>query len=197
MKHLILGLLFISLTSFSSKNQSDVKNYYGIPDVLVFKNIEYKLLTSYHPNNVYYKQEYVPVNETGEHYNSMLIIDFYITDHPIKFLLEKKEGEITERRKNDPIAVFEQFENADLGEYMLDFTMSEGDGKKLTLVEKNVYRYKNYTDKAGDKGILLFALSQRGYGDGLKTFFDSIKENKMTDINAVGMYNIPNIEIAK
>lgn len=194
-KNIALGLFLVGLSSFSPKKKDDIKNYYGIPTILNFNNTNYKLLASYHPNEVYYKQEYVPTNETGEHYNTMLIIDFVITDKPTLSIVQHKEMEVTARKKNDPVANYEQLENDDLREYMLDFMMSEGDGEKLTLVERNIYRYKTYTDKSGKTGVLLFGLSQRGYGDGLKSFFTSIKENRINDINKVGAYQIPSINI--
>src|SRR5438067_1989097 len=111
-------ILLISLCSFTYL-KNDIKNYYGISDTLTFNNTSYKLVASYHPNDGYYKQEYIPTGESPDHYNTMLIVDFYVTDQPVKRLVKIKENEITTAKKTDPVANFEQFENTELGEFLI------------------------------------------------------------------------------
>lgn len=194
-KLLYLTASLLMLSSFTYRYADEIKNYYGISDILTFDNIQYKLSASYHPNDVYYKQEYIPEGELVDHFNTMVIIDFVITDAPAKQMLKIKAKELDDRKKNDVVVHYEIMENADQGEYMLDFILSESKGDKVSIVERNVYRYKNYTDKSGHKGILLFAISQRGYDDGITDFFGNLKKNRIADINKVGAYDLPVIEI--
>lgn len=194
-KLLSLIALFALTTSFIYKNNDDVKNYYNIPETLTFDNIQYKLVASYHPNDVYYKQEYIPSGESADHFNKMVLIDFVITDALAKKMLQMKAKELDDRKKSDAVTHYEVMENDDKGEYMLDFILSDGKGDQITVVERNVYRYKNYTDKAGHKGILLFGISQRGYDNGITPFFTNLKKTRIDDINKVGAYNIPDIDI--
>lgn len=187
--------IFVSLCSFSVFQLDDIKNYYGTSETIVFNNVNYKLISSYHPNTIYYKQEYIPAGESPDRYNSMIVVDFYITDQPAKKLLEIKENEMTGRKKTDPVVSFERFENEQLGEYLLDFTLSDSKGDKPTVVEHNLYRFKNHTTKSGKKGILLFGFSHRAYGDGILNFSNSIKTNQITSINRLTQFTLPNIDV--
>ena len=67
-------------------------------------------------------------------------------------------------KATNPLVNYEMFQKN--GEYLLDFLLSANaaDGKTVDIVERNVYRYKTFTDKSGKKGILLFAVSVRSYG---------------------------------
>ncbi|MFB9840763.1 hypothetical protein [Mucilaginibacter ginsenosidivorans] len=106
----------------------------------------------------------------------MVIVDFVITDAPAKTLIGMKIKELNDRKKDDPVVNYDMMENAGKGEYILDFVLSEQNGGKVSTVERNVYRYKGYTDSSGHKGILLFAISQRGYGDDIVAFFGNLKK---------------------
>lgn len=194
-KALYLVVLLWLISSFTYKNNQDVKNYYNIPEILTFDNIQYKLVASYHPDDTYYKQEYIPAGESADHFNKMIFIDFAITDAAPRAMLDLKAKEMQDRKKNDPVVNYEIMENSAKGEYMLDFILSDTKDGKLTVVERNVYRYKNYSDKTGHKGVLLFAISQRGYDKDITAFFKNLKNTRVDDINKVGSYNIPDIEI--
>jgi hypothetical protein len=190
-----LLLLTFFLSGFTIKNNDEVKNFYGISEVITYDNVQYKLVASYHPNEHYYKQEYIPAGESAEHFNRMLIIDFYITDALNKQVAQLKEKELDKRKAIDAVVNYEKFENVELGEYMLDFVLSDANQDKISVVEHNTYRYKNYTDKAGHKGVLLLAISQRGYLEKIGDFLKSVKESKIDGINKLVVYQMPKIEI--
>lgn len=190
----LIVLLWLT-TGFTHKSGQDARNYYNTPEMLTFDNVQYKLVASYHPNDIYYKQEYIPAGESVDHFNKMVFIDFVITDANSREMLDMKAKEMQERKKNDAVVNYEIMENNADGEYMLDFILSDSKNNKLTVVERNVYRYKSYSDKAGHRGILLFAISQRGYDKDILMFFKNLKTNRVDDINKVGLYNIPDIEI--
>lgn len=194
-KALLLVSLLWLITSFTYKNHQDVKNYYNIPGTLTFDSIQYKLVASYHPEDSYYKQEYIPAGESADHFNKMLFIDFALVDATPREMLDLKAKEIQDRKKNDPVVNYEILGNNAKGEYILDFILSDSKDGKLTVVERNVYRYKYYTDKAGHRGVLLFAISQRGYDKDITAFFKNLKNTRVGDINKVGSYNIPDIGI--
>jgi hypothetical protein len=194
-KALYLIAILLLTTSFTYKNDQDVKNYYNIPDILTFDNVQYKLVASYHPEESYYKQEYIPAGESADHFNKMLFIDFARTDATPREMLDLKAKEIQDRKKSDPVVNYEIMENNAKGEYMFDFILSDTKDGRITVVERNIYRYKYYTDKAGHRGVLLFAISQRGYDKDITSFFKNLKNTRVDDINKVGLYNIPEIEI--
>jgi hypothetical protein len=188
------SLLFL-LACFPYQGNAQVKDYYNIPDTLTFDSIQYKLSASYHPKEIYYKQEYIPDGESADHFNTMVTIDFLITDVPAKNLLVSKVKELIERKKNDPIVQYEMRYNKEKDDFILDFTLSKDIESKAGLVERNVYKYMNYIDSAGHKGVLVFAISQRGYGDNIAAFFGKLKNTRTSDIKKLGQYHVPNIMV--
>src|SRR5438067_1075478 len=100
-KTLYLVALLWMTSSFTYKNDQDVKNYYNVPGILTFDNVQYKLVASYHPEDSYYKQEYIPAGESADHFNKMLFIDFVLTDATPREMLNIKAKEIQDRKKND------------------------------------------------------------------------------------------------
>lgn len=96
-------------------------------------------------------------------------------------------------KKTNPVVNYQIFENN--GEYILDFLVSENskDGKEILIAERNIYRYQMIT--GNNKGILLFAVSERGYKENIEAFFNNLKNNSTKMIEAVGTYPLPNIKI--
>jgi hypothetical protein len=194
-KSLSLAFLLLTLLCFTNNGSAQTQNYYNIPETVTFDSVQYKLSASYHPQDNYYKQEYIPAGESPDHFNKMVTIDFLITDGPAKDLLVSKVRELIELKKSDPVVQYEMRRNPEKDEYILDFVFSKDIGSKSGLVERNVYRYINYTDSAGHKGILLFAISQRGYGDNITAFFGRLLKTRGDDIKKLGQHDIPKIEI--
>ncbi|WP_333597824.1 hypothetical protein [Chryseobacterium flavum] len=97
-------------------------------------------------------------------------------------------------KKANPVISYQIHENK--GEYILDFLISENskDNKEVLIAERNIYRYKIISNKKS-KGILLFALSERGYPENMDSFFNNLKTNTSKLIETVGNYNLTNIEI--
>ena len=83
------------------------------------------------------------------------------------------------------------------GETMLDFllTANSPDGKKIAIIERNVYRYKKIKDKSGHKGVLLFGVSTRAYNKDASNFLTDLETKKMDLMNKVGMYCILEITL--
>ena len=187
--------LWVITTGLTCQKNSGVKNLYNISETLTFDNVQYKLVASYHPNDIYYKQEYIPAGESAGRFNKMILIDFAITDASAREMLDIKAKEMQDRKKSDPVVNYEVMENNAQQEYILDFILSDGKGEKVNVVERNVYHYKNYLDRSGHKGVLLFGISQRGYDNGIPSFFTNLKKTRMDDINKVGLYPIPDIDI--
>lgn len=81
-------------------------------------------------------------------------------------------------------------------EYILDFLISENskDNEEILIAERNVYRYK-LINKNGNKGVLLFGISERGYQENMDTFFNNLKTDSSKLIEIVGNYKLPDIEI--
>ena len=112
-------------------------------------------------------------------------------------LAKAKIAELKQLKESNPLVNYEMFQKN--GEIIIDFLLSENspDGKNINIVERNVYRYKEITDKNGKKGVMLFGVSERSYGNDVDAFLSSLKKNKSTLTNAVAAFVIPEITIKK
>jgi len=194
-KSLILFLI-IPLCFFKAqnKNKNKINDYLNIPGPINLNQKEYNLVWSSHPNENYFKQEYLSSNENVNKYNNMVLIDFIKGDFNLRDVVNQKVTELQEMKKTNPVVNYQILENN--GEYILDFLISQNskDGKEILIAERNIYRYK-LINNGKDKGILLFAMSERGYPENIDSFFNNLKANSTQLIEIVGNYKLPDIEI--
>jgi hypothetical protein len=181
-------LLLVSIIGFSQ----NVENYLQTEKVIKFDNKDYNLVWSSHPNEVYYKQEYLTKDQSIEKFKTMVTIDFLKGDFKIKDLVNGKIQELENAKKSNPIINWTVLEKD--GETILDFLMSVSskNGKELLVVERNIYRYTKNAN-----GLLLFAISERAYKNEIDDFFINLKENKNSLIIKVGSFKIPEIKSKK
>lgn len=193
MKFKIL-FLFLMIPMFCLKAQNKVQEYLGIPGPITLGQKVYNLAWSSHPNDMYFKQEYIEPKENINRYNSMILIDFVKGDFNLKEVIDRKIAELEAMKKINPIVNYQILEKG--GEYILDFLISENskDGKEILIAERNVYRYKLITNSTNN-GLLLFAISQRGYKENMDYFFKNLKTSSSQLIEVVGNYKIPEIKI--
>lgn len=189
-------VVFTMLTGFTSRPGDEVTNYYGISETLNFNGLTYNLSWSSHPNDTYYKQEYIPKDNTADHFKDMVMIDFIITDIPVEKAVAAQIATIKERKKTDIVCNYKVLSNKDNpGNYILDFIMSEGNGGDVNLVEWSAYHYKAYTDKAGHKGVLLFSICHRAYDNAAMDFMKSLHTYRDTNLTQLIKYDVPEIQI--
>jgi hypothetical protein len=185
-------LLFLSI----GVNSQNVENYLETEKIIKFDNKNYELVWSTHPNEVYYKQEYLTKEQTLERFKSMVTIDFLNGEFKVKDLVNQKIQELENAKKTNPIINYSVLEKG--GETIIDFLMSVSskDGKKLLVVERNIYRYTNIETEE-TKGLLLFSVSERAYEGEIGEFFSELKKDKNSLIIKVGNIEIPKINPKK
>ncbi|UWX61030.1 hypothetical protein N0B40_01885 [Chryseobacterium oranimense] len=76
----VLSTLFLLLT-LSLNAQNKTVDYLNIPGPIKLDNKIYNLVWSSHPNENYYKQEYLSSNEKIEKYNTLALIEFVEGDY--------------------------------------------------------------------------------------------------------------------
>jgi len=103
--------------------------------------------------------------------------------------------ELKQLKITNPLINYEVFQKN--GEVLLDFLISQNseDGKKVIIIERNVYRYTSFVGKNGQKGVLLFSASERAYDNKVDSFLIALKINKQQLLNAVAAYKMPKIVI--
>lgn len=187
-------LIFLLLPFITLTAQNKVTEYLNIPRDITIDSKTYHLAWSSHPNDNYYKQEYLASNDNIEKYNTLIMIDFVKGDFNLQDAIDQKISELEEMKKQNPIINYKTYENK--GEYILDFIISKNsnDGKEILIAERNVYRYKLISDK-NNSGILLFGISERGYKENIDLFFKNLQENSTKTIEAVGKFQLPDIKL--
>ncbi|NIF06935.1 hypothetical protein F3J23_15945 [Chryseobacterium sp. Tr-659] len=192
-KTLILFLI-LPLSFLKAQNKNKINDYLNIPGPIHLNQKEYNLVWSSHPNENYFKQEYLSSKEDINKYNSMVLIDFVKGDFSLKEIVDQKVAELQEMKKVNPVVNYQILEKN--GEYILDFLISKNskDGEEILMAERNIYRYK-LINKNQSKGVLLFAISERGYPENMDSFFNNLKANTSKLIEMVGNYKLPDIEI--
>ena len=184
----------ISIIAYG-QNSKPITEYLNVPGPIVLNKDSFKLAWSSHPSSNYYKQEYIGSKDKIEKFKKMVMVEVLIGEVKAADLAKAKISELNQLKQTNPIVNHEVFQKN--GEIIVDFLLSENspDGKKVNIIERNVYRYKEITDKNGKKGVMLFGISERGYGNEVDTFLSSLKKNKSTLTNAVAGFVIPEITI--
>ena len=125
----------------------------------------------------------------------MLTLHLFIKRMSIQEAVEKKVIELEQRKKTDPVCNYVVNESPDGKEFMIDCLFGESKADKMTVVEFNVYKFKQI-DLGGDKmGILIYAYSKRSYGDHITKFLKSLKNTRTEYLNVMIEADIPPIRI--
>lgn len=169
-----------------------------VPGPISFDKKMYNLSWSSHPSTGYYKQEYLVKGDDQNNFHSMVMLEAITGDAAIKEIVGAKLAELKKMKESNPMVNYDVINNPKTGEYLIDFllTANAADGS-LSIAERNVYRYKNFTDKAGHKGVLLFGISSRVYGQDIKPFLASLKSTRSDLVNKTAAATIPEISISK
>ncbi|MBK9486116.1 MAG: hypothetical protein IPO01_13205 [Chitinophagaceae bacterium] len=198
MKSILTLFIFIAalLTSTLSHAQNAVDKL-NVPGPIMIGKKSHALTWTANPSAGFYKQEYIPAGDNVNKFKSMVMLDLSLGNFILKDIVGAKIAELKKMKATNPLVNYEMFQKN--GEYLLDFLLSANaaDGKTVDIVERNVYRYKTFTDKSGKKGILLFAVSVRSYGKDIDTFLKALKTGKAALLNEVAQFIIPAVTISK
>ncbi|MBX0334619.1 hypothetical protein K3G39_15365 [Pontibacter sp. HSC-14F20] len=187
-------LLALVISGFTMDRSKPI-DYLNIPGPINFNDTNFNLVWSSNPNANYFKQEYIPAGEVVERYNQMILVEVVFGDLTVEDAVKAQVNVIQQRKKTDQVAQYQIIENPNTGEIILDFLMSAGTKKKLDVVEWNAYRYKAFEDEKGRKGILLFAISRRGYNENITPFLKGLKDERVGIINLLGAYEMPTVRV--
>lgn len=172
------------------------KDYLKVPGPIVFDNKAFDLNWSSHPSANFYKQEYVVKGDSPDQFNIMLLTDVVTGGPAIKDVVNAKVEELKSMKKENPVVNYEVIGNPKTGEYLLDFLLSANDANgNMNIVERSVYRYRSFTDKAGQPSVQLFGVSTRSYGADINKFFVALKANRKDLVNKVAEFKMPEVKI--
>lgn len=191
-----LMLFFLISTISHSQNTKAIKDYLGIPGPVSFDNKSYSLSWSSHPAANFYKQEYIVKGDSADHFKSMILFDLLTGNSTIKEIAAAKIEELKTAKATNPLVTYEIFDNPTTGEYMIDFVLTANSASgQLDIAERNIYRYTKFTSASGQKGILLFGVSTRSYGNNINQFLANLKTSKKYLVNLTAKFKIPVVKL--
>lgn len=187
---LLAGLIPLLSPAQAPKSPFD---YLHVPGPILFERTAYQLAWTSHPTPAFYKQEYLAAGTAPSRFTSMIFFDLLKGNLTVKEAAGAKMAELKILKETNPLVSYQLIELPKTGEFLLDFLLSQAtpDGKSQSIVERNVYRYKQLTDPSGKKGILLFGVSQRSYGADTETFLASLKRTKADLPAKVEQFKLP------
>ncbi|MDR2149202.1 MAG: hypothetical protein LBE91_22405 [Tannerella sp.] len=167
----------------------------GVKGPLKFNGINFNLAWTDRPRDTYYIQEYLPDGERVENFNQLLTIHILDTDVSLPRAVEQKENELTERKKTDPVCNYKIIKSADGKEFIIDFLLGESKDGEMTIVEFNIYRYREIQINNNPKALLIYAYSKRAYGDNITAFLQKLADDRTIYLNEMASTEIPAITI--
>lgn len=179
--------------SNTEPKKNSVTDYLNTGNEIIFENEKYNLVWSSNPSPNYYKQEYLSSKDSLEKFKKLILIEAIVGKTDPKSAADIKVAELKKLKQIDPMVNFDLFEKN--GEIMLDFIVSN----KIPdseVIERNVYRYKTFTDKNSKEGVLLFGVCERAYGNDITNFLTELKAKRFDVPNAAGSFQIPQITIS-
>lgn len=191
-----LFIVFVIVFAAQHTNaQEDVADYMHVPGPIIFNNSTYYLEWSASPVNNYYKQQYLVKGDTLDHYKKLVLIDVLLDTVSAKNLVFYKLRALQQRKKTDAAMDYHLIASPDSSEYVVDFIQSEG-SPKTDCVEWNAYLYKAFKDINGHKGVLLFGVSMRAYGNNIDDFIGSMRDRRESVIQQLIKYPLPVVKIS-
>lgn len=190
----ILFLFVISLMSFSTIGEEPVERI-GLKGPLVFDKTNFSLAWTAHPNENYYVQEYLPKNETVEHFNQLLTVHVFTMDVSVDSAVEQKVKELNKRKETDKVCNFSIMKSPDGKESIIDCLLSSGSNDKVDIVEFIIYRYKQIELKNNKKALLIYAYSKRSYDDKITPFFKNLQTDRPELLSMMTSTQMPTILI--
>jgi hypothetical protein len=179
--------IFFALILMAVPAAAQVVDFLGIPGPIDFDGKSYELAWSSRPSENYSKQEYVPVGQSVENYDQMLLVERLTGNVKVIDAVKSQIGMLEKRKGADPVVNFEVLQKHATGEVALDFLVSAKDPKGEYIVEWNLYRYVPVKS-----GVLLFAVSHRAYGnDNAKAFLGGLKRLRTGQMGAFLKASLP------
>lgn len=191
----VITLTIINITL--AQINKPVTDFIAVPGPIVFDSKAYILDWTSHPDLNFYKQEYLVKGELAGKYRTMVLIDVTSGQQELKDVVVAKIAELKKMKESNPIVNYEIIRNPQTGEYILDFvlTANAADGS-ISIIERNVYRYKAFTDKANKIVVMLFGVSNRAYGAAAADqLIVSLKKTRKDLINKVSQFKMPELKI--
>ncbi len=187
-----LGAALLALGLMATSAFAQATDRLGVPGPIDFEGEAFALAWSSQPSETYVKQEYLPAGQSAERYDQMVLVETVTSGIAVMDAVRAQVYMLNQRKATDPLVNMEVIQNAAAGEALLDFIVSSKDGNGQYIVEWNAYRYARYSDAGGNKGVMLFGISRRAYGNNAaKSLLTQLKGLRPGRIKALTQVRLP------
>jgi hypothetical protein len=194
---ILLILFALSSASLCFSQSDEAKDYLSVPGPLQFNGIDFKLAWSSHPDQKYYKQEYVPEGQSVERYDEMMLVEVLTGSVTAADAATSKMNELKQRKNRDQFVNYEIIHDPKTGQYILDFSLSDTGNEQAQIVEWNAYRYVELDKVSQSTGVMLIAYSRRAYGEEIRGFLNGLSSQRTADIEKLSKLNVPDIVLSE
>lgn len=191
-----LFIFSVLLMSFTMSKDNPIDRI-GVTGPLMFNQVSYNLAWSDKPRDTYYIQEYLPEGQNVNSFSQMLTIHLFDVDITIEDAVKNKINELENRIKTDATCNYEVYKSPDGKEIIIDFTLGESKNNEMTIAEFNIYRYRNIELGNNRNGLLVYAYSERSYGEKIQEFYKSLKTERPELISMMSLSELPVISLSK
>ncbi|WP_312417757.1 hypothetical protein [Shinella sp.] len=160
-----IGVVLLALGLMAASAFAQANDRLGLPGPIDFEGEAYGLAWSSQPSENYIKQEYLPAGDSPERYKQMILVETVSGGIAVMDAVRAQVDMLNKRKASDPLVNMDVIQNEATGEALLDFIISTKGNDGQYIVEWNSYRYARYSDATGNRGVMLFGVSRRAYGD--------------------------------
>ena len=189
----LLTLLLVAFTPF--KRDAPVDRM-GVKGPLTFNQKTFNLAWSDHPKATYFIQEYLPKGETSARFNQMLTLHLFTNAATVKDAVSQKVQELETRKQTDVTCHYKVTEGPGGKEFVVDFLLGENISESTAISEFNVYHYKQVDLGGQQKGVLVYAYSERAYGAAVTPFLTTLAQKRTGLVNAMIGTEMPVVKLA-
>lgn len=193
MRYIILFCLS-AFVLLSFKSDNEIQEYLSVPGPLKFDGKSYNLKWT-SKNGNYYIQEYLSESDSLSNFKEMISLFVLNESVSIEDAIQIKIQELEEFKKTDPVCNYAVTFGPKNSGTLIDFLRGESIGDVMTLVEFNLYRYKQIKIGKNKKAILVYAFSKRTSGNDVLPFLKSLKEDRTAYIEKVFDAVLPEIKL--
>ena len=193
--HLIIAaILFLAAAIFpaASEETSNVDRL-GVPGPVSFDGKDYALAAASHPQDNYFKQEYLPAGQGLDTYAHLFVIEAVAANITPKEAAATQIASLEQRKAKDPAVNHAVTVNEATGEVMLDFLISGASNGQIA-VEWDAYRYAPL--KGSKPGVIIYGISRRAYGEtDARSFLTGLKDWRDDAIKTLVAFNAPAVTL--
>lgn len=167
----------------------EAADHLSVPGPIRFDGVEHRLAWSAKPRPGYIKQEYLPAGQTLERFEQMLLVEVLVSGTDAASAAAAQVRMVNQRKAQDPVANVAILRNPESGELIVDFILSATVPSGDKVIEWSAYRYL-----PKGKGVLMFGVSRRAYGEARTGFMQRLKTMRPEAIRMLAAEPAPDVQ---